>query len=448
MLALVIACFPAASAGAAEPDARTPSALTAGAAPTAVAFGGSAVLSGHLEAGGLAVADAPLTVAATTDGLVWSTVADPATDGGGAFSLPVTPGPAWTSTTYRVTFAGDAALLPSEATVLVGVEAGLGPPSVPHAVGRDSRFAVSGVLRPPHPAGTTAVTIHCFVLKAGEWVDRAAFGGAAEAVDDTSSRYGGVVRLPSAGTWRLRVLHEDAGHARTWSAWSGSITVSARPDEPIWDRDGVTTIPERMVSRLNARQLIVITGRRLGARTGMLRLYDYVDGDWILRMAAPVKLGTYGLTNGLRRRAGSRTTPTGIWRMSQFAFGFHASAPSGCGLRWRRITRRSWWSARHDSTYNTWVESGRFVYGEHLTDYPRSYEFAVHTGYNALPNQRVFGRGTAIFIHVVHPGYSAGCILLARSDMIALLRQLDAGERLSCAIGTTRSGTPTCVFSY
>lgn len=440
--------LPAASARAAEPDPRTPSTLTAGAAPAVVAFGGSAVLSGRLEAGGVAVAGAMLTVAATTDGLVWSAVAEPATDGAGAFSLPVTPGPEWARTTYRVTFAGDAELLPCEALVQVGVQAGLDPPSVPTAVGRDSRFVVSGVLRPPHPSGTPAVTIHCFVLKAGEWVDRAVFDGIAEDVDVASSRYRAAVRLPSAGTWRLRVLHEDAGHARTWSAWSRSLTVTPRPDEPIWDRDGVTTIPERMESRLNSRQLIVITGRRLGSRTGMLRLYDYTAGDWTLRMAAPVRFGTYGLTNGLTRRAGSRTTPTGIWRMSPFAFGFHASAPSGCGLPWRRITRRSWWSARHDSTYNTWVESARFVYGEHLADYPRSYEFAVHTGYNALPNQRVFGRGTAIFIHVVHPGYSAGCILLARSDMISLLRRLDAGERLSCAIGTTRSGTTTCVSEY
>ena len=292
------------------------------------------------------------------------------------------------------------------------------------------------------------MTIHCFALEAGEWVDRAAFGGAAETVDDTSSRYVGVVSLPSAGTWRLRVLHEDAGHAQTWSAWSRSIRVTPRPDAPIWDRDGVTTIPERMASRLNARQLIVITGRRLGARTGMLRLYDYSNGDWTLRMAAPVKVGTYGLTNGLTRRAGSRTTPTGIWRMSQFAFGAQTSAPRGCGLGWRRITSRSWWSAERDSTYNSWVESDRSLVGEHLADYPHSYEFAVHTGYNALPNQRVFGRGTAIFIHVVHRGYSAGCILLERADMISLLRQLDAGVRLSCAIGTTRSGTATCINAY
>ena len=72
VLALVIACVPAASARAAEPDARTPSTLTADAAPAAVAFGGSAVLSGRLEGGGLPVAGATLTVDATTDGLVWS----------------------------------------------------------------------------------------------------------------------------------------------------------------------------------------------------------------------------------------------------------------------------------------------------------------------------------------------------------------------------------------
>ena len=153
VLALVIACVPAASARAAEPDAQTPSALTAAAAPAAVAFGGSAVLSGRLEGGGSCRSPgATLTVDATTDGLVWIAVAELATDSDGAFSLPVTPGPAWASTTYRVTFAGDAGLLPVHVTVLVGVEAGLGVPSVPQ-VGRP-RQPFHGLGR---PASTTSL---------------------------------------------------------------------------------------------------------------------------------------------------------------------------------------------------------------------------------------------------------------------------------------------------
>jgi L,D-peptidoglycan transpeptidase YkuD (ErfK/YbiS/YcfS/YnhG family) len=133
--------------------------------------------------------------------------------------------------------------------------------------------------------------------------------------------------------------------------------------------------------------------------------------------------------------------------MAQFAFGMRVSAPKGCGLSWRRITPRSWWSSEHDATYNTWVETSRRIDGEHLADYRVSYEYALHTGYNALPNRQVYGRGAAIFIHVEHRGYSAGCVTLARADMTALLRLLRSGERLSCAVGTTR-GSATAILGY
>ena len=449
VLACAAVCPPSVRAAVVDAeDTRTVTSLTAIATPGVVAFGGSALLSGRLEAEGIGVADAWLAVESSTDAVTWSAVAEVMTDDAGAYSLQVTPDPLLGATRFRVVFAGTEALQPAAMEVLVGSEAKLTPPSVPKTVGRDSPFTVSGILRPRHLAGATDVTIHCYRREEGKWIVRARFTASVRDRDDSSSVYSRSLDLPLAGTWRLRAHHEDAGHAPTWSLHSTSIKVTARLDAPIWDRNGVTTIPERMRSRLNARQLVVITGERLGSRTGTLRLYDYTSGDWVRTMAVPVRLGTYGLIDGVKRRAGSRTTPTGIWRMAQFAFGTHTTAPRGCDLRWRHITSRSWWSGENNDSDNTWVETSRYVRGEHLADYPSSYEFAISSGYNALPNRRVYGRGIAIFIHVVHPGYSAGCILLARSDMIALLRRLEPDRRLSCAIGTTRIGTETSIYQY
>jgi len=321
-------------------------------------------------------------------------------------------------------------------------------PAVPATVGRDTRFTVSGVLAPAHAAGPGVVTLFCYRHEAGSWVERVVIAAGATDRDDDASLYRGSVALPSAGTWRVRAFHEDVDHAPAWSDWSVSFTVTDRGDAPVWDRDGVTTIPERMASRLDARQLVVVTGTRLGSRAGRLRVYDYQAGDWVRRVSVPVRLGGNGLTDGLTRRAGTRTTPTGIWRMARFAFGARAQAPRGCELRWRRITRRSWWSSENDDTYNTWVETSSFVAGEHLADYPVAYEFAVSSGYNALPNPRVYGRGSGIFLHVVHPGYSAGCIMLARVEMIRLLRLLDPARRPACVVGTLRTGTRTCITAY
>jgi L,D-peptidoglycan transpeptidase YkuD (ErfK/YbiS/YcfS/YnhG family) len=207
-------------------------------------------------------------------------------------------------------------------------------------------------------------------------------------------------------------------------------------------------LPERMKSTGSAVQLIVVTGSQLGIRHGTLRLFDRTSGRWVQTFRADAKFGRKGLTDGLTRHEGSGTTPTGIWRMSQFAFGRHTAAPDGCTLRWRRIRKTSWWSSEHDATYNTWVETTGSIDGEHLIAVGAPYEYALHTGYNALPNERVVGRGSAIFIHVIHAGYSSGCVMVARTDMIALLRLLKAGRKLSCAIGTTRAGTPTSITAY
>ena len=179
----------------------------------------------------------------------------------------------------------------------------LSPPAVPGTVGRDTRFAASGVLAPAHPSGPDVVTLLCYRREADGWTERAAFAAGGVDRDPDSSVYRGSVTLPSAGVWRLRALHEDAEHGPAWSDWSESLTVTDRRDAPIWDRDGVTTIPERMASRLDARQLVVVTGARLGSRTGRLRVYDYAAGDWLRRTSVPVRLGTNGLVNGLNRRA-------------------------------------------------------------------------------------------------------------------------------------------------
>jgi L,D-peptidoglycan transpeptidase YkuD (ErfK/YbiS/YcfS/YnhG family) len=219
-------------------------------------------------------------------------------------------------------------------------------------------------------------------------------------------------------------------------------------DAPILNLDGVTTLPELMTSRLAARQLVVVTGARLGSRDGVLRLFDYRDGDWVQTLAVRARLGKRGLIDGLRRHAGSLTTPTGIWRLPHYVFGTHRRAPSGVTMAYRHITPRSWWSSERNATYNTWVETGRYVYGEHLADYPVEYEFAVSSGYNAWPNSRVGGRGAGIFLHVFGRGHTAGCISVARKDMIRLLRWLDPAARPACAIGTLLTGTRTSIYAY
>ena len=215
------------------------------------------------------------------------------------------------------------------------------------------------------------------------------------------------------------------------------------------------TLPEQMHSVLGgSTQIIVITGARIGSRSGTMRIFNKNAGRWVQVFSATANFGANGLVDGAKRKQGNLQTPTGIWHIGSFLFGQHASPPSGTKMRYRAITSRSWWSCRADSTYNTWVESSSHVSGEHLADATVQYEYAFDTGYNSPPNQRVFGRGTAIFIHCAEPAgnslgkYTHGCIAVSRVDMRRIFRLLDPARHPSCAIGTLANGAGTAIWSY
>jgi L,D-peptidoglycan transpeptidase YkuD (ErfK/YbiS/YcfS/YnhG family) len=215
------------------------------------------------------------------------------------------------------------------------------------------------------------------------------------------------------------------------------------------------TLPEQMHSTLGgSTQMIVITGAKIGSQSGMMRIFNKNAGRWVQVFSAVANFGANGLVDGTYRTEGHLQTPTGIWHIGSFLFGQHGSAPKGTTMPYRAIDSRSWWSCVRDSTYNTWVESGSHVSGEHLADATVQYEYAFDSGYNSLPNQRIIGRGTAIFIHCAEPAgnslgkYTHGCIALSRADMRRVFALLDPARHPTCAIGTLAAGTSTSIYSY
>lgn len=169
-------------------------------------------------------------------------------------------------------------------------------------------------------------------------------------------------------------------------------------------------------------------------------------------MNVEANFGKNGLVDGKKRKQGHLQTPTGIWSLGEFVFGLHPSAPEGTRMPYRAITQNSYWSSARDSTYNTWVN--RKVAGEHLIDADPQYEYAFNTGYNSLPNERVLGRGTAIFIHCFEPPgnalgkYTHGCIAISPANMVRLFQELDPAKQPVCAIGTLKKGSKTSVWAY
>jgi len=215
------------------------------------------------------------------------------------------------------------------------------------------------------------------------------------------------------------------------------------------------TLPEKM-RRIpsGSRQIVIVTGARIGANTATLKVFNEEGGKWVEVMRTNAYLGKNGLVDGKKRVSGHLQTPTGIWSIGSFVFGLHSRAPAGTKMPYRPITKNSWWSAQRDSTYNKWVERSARVQGEHLADADPQYEYAFNTGYNSLPNERVLGRGTAIFIHCSEPPgnqlgkFTHGCIAISPKQMIRLFRILDPKRHPTCAIGTLRQGSSTSIWEY
>lgn len=206
-------------------------------------------------------------------------------------------------------------------------------------------------------------------------------------------------------------------------------------------------LPLQLASIGDSQQLLIATGTKLGATSGTLWMFELVNGVWVQRLKVAARFGKRGLIDGTRRTEGSNTTPTGIWFLPDYIFGSHRYAPVGTKMDYRRLDAKSWWSSRRGSTYNTWVEARHWT-GEHIGGSPKAYEFAVSTGYNALPNQSVYGRGTAIFLHVRGSGYTAGCVAISRAGMIRVCKMLDQNKHPEFAIGTLRRGTATSIWAY
>ncbi|WP_435971048.1 L,D-transpeptidase family protein [Streptomyces sp. Qhu_M48] len=206
-------------------------------------------------------------------------------------------------------------------------------------------------------------------------------------------------------------------------------------------------LPERMADTGGGSQLITAEAADTHATTGTLTWWDRRDGRWVRAGSAAARFGAKGLADGTRRRQGTNTTPTGLYRLP-YAFGI-APAPAGTSYRYARVGERSWWCQDNDSrAYNRWVEGlprdCRAAEAEHLVSYTTQYAHALVIGFNY--DRPVRGRGAGIFLHVNGRGATAGCVSVPADAMRAVLAWADPARRPHIAVGTR--GGPTAITRY
>ncbi len=188
---------------------------------TALPYGSVYRVRGTLTGGGEGLAGYTVTLqTAAPGGAYRDTSLVATTTSGGAFSFAVKP---VSKTHYRVRFAGADTYSASRSatSVFARPRIKLLTPVAPKTMWRSDRYSVHGYLKPWHASGTYPVRIYRWKkTSSGKWKSY----GCVKAKASNSSRsaytkYSSRVRLPYAGTWKVRAYAPaDLGHAATWSS--------------------------------------------------------------------------------------------------------------------------------------------------------------------------------------------------------------------------------------
>jgi L,D-peptidoglycan transpeptidase YkuD (ErfK/YbiS/YcfS/YnhG family) len=162
-----------------------------------------------------------------------------------------------------------------------------------------------------------------------------------------------------------------------------------------------------------------------------LRVTVTVDGavlDWG-QGARRAAIGPAGI--GAKGGEGDGITPVGAFPVREIFYRADRIAKPVTTLPLRATQENDGWcDAPDDPNYNRWVELPYRASAEHLWRQDHLYDLVVVLGYNDDPV--VPGKGSAIFLHLAKPGYSAtqGCVALAYDDALAAIAQLQPGDRV------------------
>jgi L,D-peptidoglycan transpeptidase YkuD (ErfK/YbiS/YcfS/YnhG family) len=131
------------------------------------------------------------------------------------------------------------------------------------------------------------------------------------------------------------------------------------------------------------------------------------------------------------KHEGDGATPAGAWAMRRALYRPDRETPPATALPLRAIDPADGWcDDPADAAYNRPVRLPHPAHAETLWRADGIYDRVVVLGHNDTPV--VAGRGSAIFLHLARADFAptAGCIALARPDLVRVLAEADAASRV------------------
>jgi L,D-peptidoglycan transpeptidase YkuD (ErfK/YbiS/YcfS/YnhG family) len=137
-------------------------------------------------------------------------------------------------------------------------------------------------------------------------------------------------------------------------------------------------------------------------------------------------VGRNGFSPAEARRDGDNTTPIGRWVLREVFYRPDREKPPKTILPVRALEHDDGWcDAPEDPFYNRFVKHPYPASAEHLWRDDHLYNVFAVLKHNVDPI--VPGKGSAIFLHIARTdfGPTAGCVTLAREDLLTVLREAD-----------------------
>jgi L,D-peptidoglycan transpeptidase YkuD (ErfK/YbiS/YcfS/YnhG family) len=190
---------------------------------------------------------------------------------------------------------------------------------------------------------------------------------------------------------------------------------------------------EQLADVGNARQVVIVTSSSWTTDVATLQTFEKGTTGW--RPVFPAMAAHIGRAGfSADKHEGDLKTPAG-----KYGFGtmFGQRANPGVKFPYRQADSQSVWVDDVKSPYyNTWQENAALS-GEHLASsaYATAYAYAAAIAYNVNPI--VKGKGSAIFLHVSTGGGTAGCVSVAQSNLLQVLRWLDPAKAPIIVMGPT-----------
>ena len=184
----------------------------------------------------------------------------------------------------------------------------------------------------------------------------------------------------------------------------------------------------------NEKQIILVYAKNTEATVYMRKK---VDNMWITILETKGYCGKNGLG---KEKEGDLKTPIGLFDLG-IAFGLHKNIKTE--LDYYFLNKNMYWICDSNSKYyNQFVDLSKKENDiekrailkdwkdseiEHLIDENVAYEYAIEIKYNKKCEQ---GKGSAIFLHCIKNGPTAGCVSIPAEKMKYILEHIEKDTKI------------------